>query len=98
MELEIKEKFLDLIRQVTNLEFSKKSIVELGSIKLEAERFSKTITDKSLKRFCINELEQLDTDEFSVMYSKGSESSFIAAKHELLDILKDCSNGKLNSK
>ena len=97
MKTEIKKKILDLYKQVANLEYSKESLVELGAIKLEAERFSKTITDKKLKRFCLNELEQLDTDEFSEMYTKINESSFISAKYELLQILNDCSNGKLNS-
>lgn len=98
MKSEIKKKFLELNLQVNNLQFSAESIVELGAIKLEAERYAKTIIDNRLRKFCLNELDQLKTDEFSDMYNNKNKNSFESAKSELSFILKDCSNGKLNSK
>lgn len=93
----MKEKFLDLISQVNNLEFSVESIVELGAIKLEAERVAKSIVDKKLKKFCSTELEEIRTDEFPQLFSGKDQISFNSAKSELIQVLRDCANGKLNS-
>lgn len=95
MNNSIKLKFRELKRNVDSLEYSPDSIVELGALKIEAERISMQIDGSSERKFCLNELNEIGLDEFLEMYSKKSEVSFVKAKNEFSYILNDCANGGL---
>lgn len=92
---EAKSKFMHCREQVDNLEFSNDSIVELGAIKLEAERIAKSISNRAYSKFCVNELRELDTDEFDDMFTYKNAGAFDSAKYELMLILDDCIRGRL---
>lgn len=95
-DAEIKQLFELLHSEVENLSYSESSLIELGAIKLKAERIAKNIKKRQYRVFCLNEIRQLDTDEFHDMYKNPSENTFAAAQFELMLILKDCRNGFLN--
>lgn len=92
---EARSRFQDCKSQIDRLEFSNDAIVELGAIKLESEEIARRIGDTVYSKFCLNEIEQLDTDEFDDMFKYQDEGSFNSAKHELLFILDDCIRGHL---
>ena len=95
LDAEIRQQFLTLQQKVNSLSFSIESIVELGSIKFESERMAGMIKDEGYRSFCLNEIEQVNTDEFHDMYTLQREADFKAAKNEFLYILMDCHRGHL---
>jgi hypothetical protein len=97
LDLEKKNKFLELRSQVKELHFCLESMVEVGAIVHNANRLAQTISDSKFRRFCLGELRPLNTDELYFMYRNKDERSFTNAKLELLQILKDCSVGQRGS-
>jgi len=94
--ISVKENLEKLLMKVKALNFSEDSIIELGAIKLEAERITKKIGRSRYGKFCLNELKQVDSDEFYDMFKRPSKETFTSAQCEFEFILKDCIAGRIN--
>lgn len=87
-------KFNELKNAVDSLHYSNDSIVELIYIKNKACDISLHIEDGNYRKYCLYELNEIESDEFFEMRSIPTESNFSKAKYELSYILNDCANGR----
>jgi hypothetical protein len=90
---DIQESFIHIANLADSLTFSIESVLEIGSLKIQAERHAKAIKEKRLKKYCLIELSELNTDEFYDMFTQPTESSFFSAQHEFIQVLRDCHRG-----
>ncbi|HLP35331.1 hypothetical protein [Lacibacter sp.] len=91
----IKAQFKEIKKNALKLDYSSESIVELGSLKIQAVRIANEIKDKHYKLFCLTQIKELSEDEFAIMFSTPNSKAFFSALNEFLAVIDDCVRGEV---